>query len=62
MRDFYNARNKIAHGDEEERLACLRRVNVPRVEEYLRKAIKVYINKMTPANTHAEIIRSLDSV
>jgi hypothetical protein len=45
MRVFYDARNKIVKGDEE-REDCLKQLNIDRVEENLRNANKIYINRM----------------
>jgi hypothetical protein len=60
MNSLHEARNKIVHGNEEERQQALKQVDVGKVEEHLRNAIKLYVNRVTPDAPHDEIIGELN--
>jgi hypothetical protein len=60
MRSLYEARNKIVHGDEEEKQAALKEVHIGKVEQYLRSAIRLYVNRVAHDAGHDQILGELN--
>jgi hypothetical protein len=61
MRDFYRARSQVVHGNNKQKNKALEKINLEKIEDYLRDALKAYTMKAKETTTnHDQIIEILD--
>jgi hypothetical protein len=62
IKEFYLTRSKIVHGDQAAQNKLLKDIHIDTIDEYMRKAIKIYLLKIVTNTTisHDEIIEQLD--
>jgi hypothetical protein len=61
IKSFYDLRSKIVHGDEQEQQEYLKKVDLKKIEDYLRTAFRQYAQRMIEQNLgHTQLIEILD--
>jgi Apea-like HEPN len=61
MKRFYNTRSKIVHGGGEEKEEALKKINLQEIENYIRKSIRLFIEKIKQQGlSQKDIIEDLD--